>query len=271
MTKRIFALLAICFWLIPAVVYADVIVTPDNNFFSRYQNECIYLGRSFVVNSTEGFAAIKTEPGADSGHEIKNGTILHIEYSCLYKGAFWGLASFFPGESFDRPKAYGWIEINEHLPVLYDYVAFEEEHWNELYAYKGDYAEIQKTAAAIAWPWPGADAPLWVAEDLDTESFKVRYAYTDAQGREWGFATHLYVSPNVWFCLSDPLNHDIPAFNPTPPPMAWESETPHTDIGKTGQSALGIVIVLVAALAAGTAILIKILWKPNKQDGRVLQ
>jgi hypothetical protein len=165
----------------------------------------------------------------------------------------------------------GWVKLDEML-VLYDYVAFEEEHFDEIYPYSGDYAEIKETRSAIAWPWPGADTPLWTFKDLDMNSFRASYAYMDAEGREWGFVTYLYGSRNVWFCLSDPLNRDIPTFNPAPEPDVWESETAHIDIrqhintqGKES-SMLVVIIVLVVVLVIGTAVLIKVFWKPDKVE-----
>ena len=153
--------------------------------------------------------------------------------------------------------------------VLYDYIAFEEDHFDELYQYSGDYAEIKETRSAIAWPWPGADAPLWTFEDLDMGSFRASYAYKDDEGREWGFVAYYYGSRNVWICLSDPLNQDMPVLNPAPSPGVWEPETLHIDISRyidkqdNEPSMLVIIVFLVAALVVCTAILIRVVWKPS--------
>jgi len=252
--------------LMPALVaYADVIVEPEDDFFSRHLNECVYLGRSFYKAGEDGTASVKKAPDSDETVAyISSAEIIYVDYSCLYKGDFWGLTSFYPDNGWQ--KLYGWVKLNEFY-VLYDYIAFEEDYSEDFYSYTGDYAEIKKTRAAVAWPWPGADSPLWTIEDLDTTNFRVLHAYKDEQGREWGFVAYLYGSPNIWFCLSDPLNKDIPAFNPAPKSMIWESETVHHDIGKTVNPMLVIIIILVAALVIGTIILIKVLWKPNKING----
>ena len=268
MIKRsiLFMLLVACFLLISTCfAYADLIIEPANDFFSRNRRECVFLGRSFCVNGAVGSVSVKEAPGSKKEIAvIENREIIFLEYSCLYKGEYWGLASIVnPDKTSAQWRLYGWVNTNQ-LFVFYDYVAFEEGHFKELYSYKGDYAEIKKTGAAIAWPWPGAGAPLWTIEDLDTSSFRVSYAYTDEQGREWGFVTYLYGSPNIWFCLSDPLNRDIPAFNPAPEPTPWESETVHIDIGKSANPTLAPIIVLVVALVIGTVVLIKLFWKPNR-------
>ena len=261
--KIFISILTVCFFLMPALVaYADLVVEPENDFFKRYGNECVYLGRNFYAIGENGTAPMKKAPNSNENVAyIASAETIYVEYSCYYEGEYWGLTSFYPDNGWQ--KLYGWVKLSEFY-VLYDYVAFEEDYLNDFYTYKGDYAEIKKTRAAVAWPWPGADSPLWTIEDLDTTNFWVLHAYEDEQGREWGFVTYLYGSPNVWFCLSDPLNKDIPAFNPAPKPMTWESETAHNDVRKSENPALWIIIILVAALVVGTIVLIKVFWKPNE-------
>jgi hypothetical protein len=269
MKKCAFILITVCFLLISAfVAYADLVAKPNNDFFNQYSNECVYLGRSFYVNGADGFVQVRNEPGSNrGGPKIKNGEIVYMEYSCLYRGEFWGLVSSYQNKQAESQKLFGWIKIDGQLLVMYDYVAFEEDYFEDFYTYKGNYAEIKNTRAAVAWPWPGADAPLWTIEDLNTTNFRVFHAYRDEKGREWGFVTYLYDSPNIWICLSDPLNCDIPAFHPAPKPMVWRSETAHHDIGKSSNPTLVLIIVLIVALVIGTIILIKIFWKPKINYG----
>lgn len=255
MKKCIIAFVAVWASLLCSfVAYADAIIA-DNEFYNRNRSEAIYLGRSFVANGVDGFVSVEEEPG--SGRDVaklQNGEVAYLWYSCLFNGDYWGL-------SFEYS---GWVKTDEML-VLYDYVAFEEEHFEEFYAYAGDCAAIRETRSAIAWPWPGAEKALWTYEDLDTDSFRVVQAYMDELGREWGFVAQLYSSSNVWVCLSEPLNSSIPAFNPAPEPMQWVSETVHTEIA-TGDEVpmILIIVVLVAALAIGTLILKNALYKKAK-------
>lgn len=270
MFKRFLIVLTVCFQLIPAFgAYADVIAKPDNDFFNRYGSECVYLGRTFYVNGEDGSASVKSAPGSVNGPDvIENGEILYVEYSCLYKGEYWGLASFYQKDHSGGGKHYGWIKMDQLL-VRYDYVSFEEAHLEALHPYNGDYDEIKKAGAAIAWPWPGADSPVWTVEDLDTANFRVSCAYTDEQGREWGFVSYLYGNQNTWICLSDPLNRNIPVFTPEPEPTQWISDTVHTDIGNVGNPIYWLIVILVAGLAAGTVILIRIFWDQNKTGGEI--
>ena len=271
MRKCIIALIAVCFLLMPIfTAYADLLIEPENDFYAQHRNQIIYLGRSFLANGANGFTTVKKEPGSKNEiAKLHNGEVTYVQYSCLFNGEFWGILTHVGTSSNGKT---GWVRLDEML-VLYDYVAFEEDHFNEIYYYNGDYNEIQENRSAIAWPWPGADAPLWTFEDLDMNSFRASYAYKDNEGREWGFVTYLFGSRNVWFCLSDPLNRDMPVFNPAPEPSVWESETVHIDIRQQIDTQekeslmLLIIIVLIVALVIGTAVLIKVFLKKDKTAG----
>ena len=264
MMKRVTVILMLCILLLPPLAaYADVIFEPENDFYEQHRSRIIFLGRSFAANGDGGSVSVKKDPGARADiARLENGAITYMQYSCLYDGDFWGFTY----------EHSGWIKLSQML-VLYDYVAFEEYHFGELYLYDGDYAEVKETRAAIAWPWPGSGEPMWVFEDLDAESFRVAYAYRDDEGREWGFVTYLYGSRNIWVCLSDPLNSDISIFNPVPAPGVWVSDTEHIDIRQHADapvnesSIIAVIIVLVTALVVGTAVLIRVVWK-NDKHGR---
>ena len=261
--KRIAVFALLCLLVLtPLVAQADMLLEPEDDFYRQHQSRIIYLGRSFAASGEGGSVPVKRYPGAvGDAATLQNGIIAYMQYSCLYDGDFWGFTSEYAG----------WVKLEQML-VLYDYVAFEEDHFGELYLYSGDYARIKETGAAIAWPWPGADAPIWTVEGLDADSFRVTYAYMDEEGREWGFVTYLYGNRYIWVCLSDPLNRDIPAFNPAPQPDKWESETVHIDIrhhmDEQGNESTVVIIILalVTLLVAGTALLIRLAWKPSVES-----
>ena len=260
MGKRIFALI-ICLLFMPALtVYADVIFEPQNSFYERHSNKINYYVRGFVANGSDNYAALKSEPGAKlNTGKIQNGEAVHIEWTCLYDGEYWAYAPY--GNS-------GWIKMNELL-VLYDYIAFEEENGEEFYRYEGDFSELEAAGSALSWSWPGSDRPPYEMNNIDMEHFKnmsAGNAYKDEDGREWMYLGYYFGRMNRWICLSDPLNPDIPAFNPAPEPQPWTSSRAHIEIEKEADSVLVIIIVLVGVLAVGTAVLIKVLWKPKIKE-----
>jgi hypothetical protein len=254
--KRI-AIIIIFFFLLaaPLAAFADALVDPDNNdFYRTNKDQIVYLGRSFSANGEKGNVAIKKEPGSSRTlTTIQNGDCIYLEYSCLYDGNFWGFTVSLPG----------WVEIDQML-VLYDFVAFDEEHAGEFYAYEGSYDEIEKTKSAVVWPWPGSGAPRWTATDINLDHFTVSHAWRDPDGREWGFVQYMTGDKNIWICLDEPMNQDIPAFNPEPAPTVWESDTVHKEINSSMNSTIILIIILVAALAIGTIILIKTVWRAGK-------
>ena len=242
----------------PSTARADVIFEPENDFYKQHQSKILYLGRRFTANGTDGSVLVRDAPGArNEVARLTNGDVIYVQYSCLFNGEYWGYTE---GLS-------GWVQLDNML-VLYDYIAFEEDNADRLYQYSGDYAEIKSGRAAVAWSWPGTDVPpLWTYEDLNVENFGVSYAYTDQDGREWGFITYFRGVACIWVCLSDPLNHEIPAFNPAPAPGVWESDTAHAPIEAAQQSNQAILVIttMVAVLAIGTIILIRVLWKSSKE------
>ena len=152
MEKRIIAMLVVCFLLMSSfVAYADIIVEPENDFYSRYKSHIISLGRSFYANGADGFASVHKEPGTKREiAKIQNGEVAYAQYSCLYDGGLWGYTFEYSG----------WIKLDQFL-VLYDYVTFKEDHFDEFYSYSGDYTGIKESLSVIAWPWPGAEVPVW--------------------------------------------------------------------------------------------------------------
>ena len=255
--KRIAIIILFCFLLVtPLIVYADAIAEPDNSFFQKNRDKIIYLGRSFVANGENGSVPVKNEPGAGrSAMSIQNGDVVFIEFTCLFDGDFWGFASY------TSPS--GWVRMDQVL-IIYDYVAFEEEYMGEFYPYEGDFGEIEKTKSAVAWAWPGSGRPLWTITDIEMDYFSVTHAWMDPDGREWGFLLYMLGSRNIWVCLSDPLNNDLPVFKPEPEPAVWIPDTVHQEIEPAGNRTILIIVILVAAIAATTMILIRVLWKQGK-------
>lgn len=118
---RVLLLIIACFLLLPSLALsADVVIEPENEFYEQHKSEIVYLDRNFIANGKEGFASVKKAPGSkEETGRLQNGEKTYIQYSCLYNGDYWGYSLVLQG----------WIQTDQLL-VLYDYVAFEEEHFD---------------------------------------------------------------------------------------------------------------------------------------------
>jgi hypothetical protein len=264
-----FLLLAICFFLmLPLAARADVLFEPNNDFYTRHRNECVVLGRQFYANGEIGYVSLSAEPGSkDEGDIIENGEILDIMFTYNHNGETWGVTEIYsPDKSYDE-WSNGWIPMDQLL-LVYDFISFDEEHQNEYYHYDGTFKETDEATEIVFWTWPGSGVErsaymdeAWIADISGAiDRYKI---YKDEEGREWGFISYLYAIRNVWVCISDPSNHDIPAFNQEPPPELWKPGEMETSKGVPMPV---ILIILVTVLVVGTAILIKIFWKPNRNN-----
>jgi len=234
-------------------------VVLGNEFESRYREHILNLARVFVVSGDNAYVSVKDAP--DLQNEItrlEKGESIFMYYSCLYDGEFWGFMSI----PYSSPAEFGWVRLSELL-VLYDYVAFIEDNIDDLF----HYYNVNEIESVIAWQWPGSGVPLWTVIGADLGMHNIDYFYRDADGRVWGFIRYLYGGGNIWLCLSDPVNHDIPTFNPVPAPAIWISDTVHTDIATINSpGGVTIAVALVAGLVLLSTSLIFIFWKPKKRD-----
>ena len=279
--KRFFIFLAVCFMLIPVTaVYADVIVEPVNDFFHRHRNECVYVDHSFYVNGENGSVSLKKEPGSkEEVAVIQNNEILYISYTYNYNGEAWGVAEINNPNQENR-WVYGWVPLSQ-LVLIYDYHSFEEDHKSEFKPYTGDYHELLTADQIVYWKYPGSGIVIGTMKDNVAEFVNnfvnslnkgeiiepyILNVYTDEQGREWGFTG--WGGPggkDLWICLSDPANSDIPA-NTKNSITSVRMSDENADSPDTGISMMSITIILVTVLVVGTGILIRVLWKHNKNQ-----
>ena len=78
--------------------------------------------------------------------------------------------------------------------------------------------------------------------------------YRDEEGRFWGYINYIYGRRMAWVCLSDPSNADLPA---DPEVVAA--------VEKAVGPPVGLAVGLVAAVAAGTGVLLYVFWYRKKR------
>ncbi len=271
MKKRYFTFLLLVVSLLlmfPLVANADVLIEPNNDFYTRHRSECVSLNRRFYVNGESGGVSVKKEPGSKTETAvIENGGIVNIMFTYDHKGEIWGVTEISTDDKAYDKWPNGWIPMNELL-LVYDYISFAEEHQSEFYSYTGEYNMLYETDDIVFWTWPGSGEKAWILEhewrntETDSNFLKASHAYMDADGHEWSFFGYVYGNKNTWICLSDPGNTDISAFNPPPQPELWQPDNINTSTN--GLSTPVLIIGLVVVLVIGTVVLIRVFWKPNK-------
>ena len=267
MLKRSIAFLTVCLLFTPMLIFvahADVIVEPQNDFFFAHRNDCVYVGRSFYVNSESGSVSLKKEPG--SNYEVsvcENSEVLYISHTYDYNGEIWGAAEIYDEKS---RWVYGWVQMNQLTPV-YDYISFAEDHQNEFSPYTGNYEELSTAEQIVAWTYPcsGNISGTFThnindyIKDLKDSVFTPQ-VYKDEQGREW-----VYVFNSYWICLSEPGNENIPAAISSDQTNNWQTDYTAAPQPEDKEfSMILLIIILIFVLITGTAVLIRIFWKPNR-------
>ena len=250
--------------LFPLIAYADMVWTPPDDFYNANSSRCQSLNRNFYINSEMGYLHIKKEPGSETEVGVAlNGNIFNVSFTYNPRGEKWGVIMF---TSANGQQVTGWVPMDQ-LVLVYDKYSFMEDHSSEFYGYSGDYEALFEVDELVFWSWPGSGIITSVHStqdnDLERDWLFASKAYKDSEGCEWGLIPYFYASRDLWICLSDPSNRDIPAFNPAPVPALWPSVDPATipDTNKPWLSALLPIIILVVVLAIATAVLIRVFLK----------
>ena len=201
----------------------------ENEFFNRNISVIEKLKRNkFSVNGPDGNVVLRAEPGMDGEiithwalgqMSYKNEEELSINHVYCIDGEYWGFSAY----KYGGVNLPGWISM-DHLSVMYTNNDFIDEHADELYTYAGDICTAVTTEAFVLWEWPGSDreSKSWGRRVLDERESITRNAYIDEEGMEWVYIeTYWNSDVTGWICINDPMNKEIPAFNPSPKLVKW--------------------------------------------------
>ncbi|MCL2002490.1 MAG: hypothetical protein FWG72_00605 [Oscillospiraceae bacterium] len=256
MFKRILTLAAACLLLLPLLLpaAADVLIEPRNSFYERNAEQCVPLNRLFYINGEDGYLSVNDEPGSRrETARLLNGEQVFIMFTYDRSGKPWGV--------YEHGSDTGWLPMGGLYPV-HDVFWFMDEYADELYPYTGDNEALLSADSIVVWPWPGAGTDGYTFPNENLQWLDVTTAYTDPDGREWGFIGYFYGRRNVWICLADPANDAIPAFHPAPEPQLY----PQPDVWPLPDDP-GRFPWLAVGLAAGAVIvtvtLLLVFWKPK--------
>ncbi len=260
-------LVIICFAL-ALPVYADVIIEPDDSFYSKHRGEMVEERRDYYVNGENGWLAVAEKPGSkQTVWTVQNGEFLHIMYVYADGWDLWGIVErrTADGENWES----GWVPM-EKLSLKYDHISFRDEYGDLFTSYTGDYATVKAADKLVLWTWPGSGeiAAEWnVPANMEWNNniLDVQDVYTDTDGREWGNLIYWSGIRGTWLCLDDPSNTAIPAFHPAPAVRLNPAATPDEN-AQTGDGGFPwLAVGLVAGVMLLTVILIRVFWKPKTE------
>lgn len=260
MKKLLCTCLTLC--LLCGTAFADVLWEPQSSFYQRNANQCELEQRTYWLNSPDGYVTLWDAPGGNALASLPNGETLHIYYRWQGATGSWGAAELsaealeeqaltISGDFKDR-----WVEVwvpMEDLILQYDHRSFLEDHADEVreesravdlsgirycvYPYPGGVLRYQRERG-------GTDLPVTLSP-----------LYTDPEGREWGCCGYLYGDRNIWLCISDLENPDLPVEDHTPDLYPAAETAPELPVS-TGSSSLWLAGGAVAVVCGVTAFLI---------------
>ncbi len=240
--------------LLSKQVQADVIWTPNDDFFNKHYEECEKMLRSFTANGEKGYVEITKDPiSMVAVKNVSNGTEFYVSFTYTdKKDRVWGVVEY--------EDSTGWI-LMEELTVIYDNISFMEEHEDEIRAYEGEFDDYVPGKERIQfYEYPGSGMAT-SAMDIMEDKPEISYTYKDAEGRLWGYIGY-YFAHRGWICIDDPTNANIPGSEKQPEATIIPPATQLPDpSGSLISLEVVLTAVLVVAVVLATVVIIRIFWK----------
>lgn len=266
--KRFFAMLtaAVCALALTVPAFADVIWTPEDDFFKAHQSECTLEKRNYYINSRDGYADLQTSPVSEKTvARAKNGAQVSVGFTYEKNGVKWGVVSYSVSENkknwlkWDKESGVGWVRMSDLL-LIYDEQSFETDHGKEFTKYDGSFDKLCASAdqRVIVWSYPGSGVISADMKTLDQSysALKPSAMWMDANGRVWGKIDY-YKGIRGWACLSDPANENLPVtehsytFYPTASGTdGARAQTKTADAAETGDSGVAFAVAAVCGITA---------------------
>ncbi len=266
----ILSLLLITAVALPAA--ADVIIEPDDSFYSLHKKECVYSPRSYILNSEVGHVYLYKNPKSSFTVEgFPNGKQVYVAY--LYTnpddGTVWG-----------HFNDQGWFRMSD-LSVIYDSTSFFEEYNEDIVSEPvGTYTyDPNDTREVVFWNYPGGKVVRQGEAGFDLAESSGSF-YVDDAGNEWCHIGYYYGHRNIWVCLSDPYSTEVGGYSIEHNQVLLKADpTPEKNIPRVPQDdgngpkdrtvMLTLIGVGIIAVVAITTILIRVIYagkKPTDPD-----
>ncbi len=232
-------------------VSADLIWEPENSFYEKHREECEYIGRTYEFRGYEGSVPVFDAPEGKHIGTVENGGTSNVQF--LWQGEqAWGYV--------EQVAAAGWVPMDD-MSVVYDSQQFMEDHAAQIQTVEPVGVEVDKI---VLYAYPNGPQRMILEEYEDYQPFEDMFTtlYTDENGLRWGYVGYYMGRVGAWACLNDPMNENLStAVVETQPSAAQLRGTP--SVTESG-NALLLPVVLVAAVAAVTVVLIRKLCPKKK-------
>ncbi len=192
----------------------DVLTPPQDSFYELYESQCeLHDYRSF--RAAVDFDVFASPIDQRSVRRVGVGEVISTNVSYTAPdGVIWSYA-------YSETGIGGWFRM-ENVSLVYDSIAFTEEHQNELTPYAGQLDGFSPTAYLYLWTYPGSGeaenicraGDEWFTNgDVQNLGERAAYVYRDAGGSEWVYLDFL---PSGWVYVPNPeadLRSGVPAVN----------------------------------------------------------
>ena len=180
----------------------DTVTAPQNVFYEMNESQCeLHDYRSFTAVSD--FDVYTSPVDLTPVRRVSRGEILstNVSYTAA-DGSVWGYA-------YSDTVVEGWFRL-DNVQVVYDSIAFTQEHHNELNPYAGQLDGFSPKQFLFFWTYPGSGqaenicqaGDEWFATGgVENLGERALYTYRDAAGSEWVYIDFL---PGGWVYVPDP-------------------------------------------------------------------
>ncbi|MCI7766522.1 MAG: hypothetical protein MSJ26_00870 [Oscillospiraceae bacterium] len=241
-----------------AAVSADVIIEPDDSFYSSHRTEIEYpgdgrTGRQYMLTEETD---VYSEPGGKKTGTLSAGKSPWIHYLYTDKnGKKWG-SGFDPAGG---DKLF-WICLDGYEAV-YDNFSFTEEHKSEIAENtEKKYNSLKADGAIYLWKYPGSEESVLMEKHPEDPGSYVSKLYTDKSGDEWGYIGYIW-GESGWLYLHDPTDpspctEDVSA-------GAMMEQSIYEESTESGEYTIAAFLALGAA--AGSAVLLSLVKKKTNK------
>lgn len=256
-------LLCALFLALPlTVARADLIYEPEDEFYRRHRDECVYANAPYEVLAPNGAANLYKSPESKEVlSTIDNGNRLNISYIYAPEdGPRWGSTTI-------KNAKNEWVDVwvpMDYLWRAYDSDLFYEDYSAELYEGEAVLDFDTLSGSAIFYDYPGSTViAREMSKDWVDGTVTLTQLFQDEAGT-WGYLPYYYGKVDGWVCVDNPSATPEELYpNGIPIRDTRIKQATTEEITPAEKSLLPIAAALVAGVTVLSAALLFFLKKRN--------